>query len=408
MTAVRFKFRAYGQSGGQDAGFIMAADRADAVRQLSQAGKIPYELKQVDGNAASPETAGFSLRGLFQPKLDLTHFLSELAVIIGSGFNVDVAIKAVADAEPNKAQKARIQAIHARITEGKSVADAFASQASMPPDVVALIASGESSGRLDVVVSELAKSHALRAKRRGEITEAMIYPAFLLLIMVGALLVLSLFLVPALEPIFSNAGAVPPFIVRALGGLGETLKQFGFLILAGIGGLGLILAMVLQRPSSRARLADLAARMPLLSGFIRATTRERYLNTMSLLLSNGVPMLEAMNLAADTAPSAGHKAKLLQARQRVSSGEPLWQSLHSSDAFPENVLALVRLGEESNNLGMMMGRTGAMTQAQMQKSIARALALLTPAMTILLGGVVGTLVISVMTTLLSINELAIR
>jgi general secretion pathway protein F len=403
----RFRFRAYAQSGGHDSGYVMAADRADAVRQLSQAGKIPYELKQVDGSAAAPASSS-SFFGLFQPKLDLTHFLSELSVIIGSGFNVDIALKAVADAETNKGQKARIQAIHSQITEGKSVAEAFASQPSMPPEVVALVASGESSGRLDVVVSELAKTHALRAKRRSEITEAMIYPAFLLLIMVGALLVLSLYLVPALEPIFTNAGAEPPFIVRALGGVGETIKQFGFLILAGLGGLALLLAVFFQRPATKARLMDVAARIPVISGIVRSATRERYLNTMSLLLGNGVPMLDAMNLAADTAPSAGHKAKLLQARQRVASGEPIWQALKSSDAFPDPILSLVRLGEESNNLAVMMGRSGTMTQVQMQRTISRALSMLTPAMTIVLGGLVGSLVISVMTTLLSINEMAIR
>lgn len=405
-TTSRFKFRAYAQSGGHDSGYLMAVDRADAVRQLSQAGKIPYELKQVDGSAATPSSSSFF--GLFQPKLDLTHFLSELSVIIGSGFNVDIALKAVADAETNKGQKARIQAIHSQITEGKSVAEAFASQPNMPPDVVALVASGESSGRLDIVVSELSKSHALRAKRKSEITEAMVYPAFLLLIMVGALLVLSLYLVPALEPIFTNAGAEPPFLVRALGGVGETIKQFGFLILAGLGGLALLLAVFFQRPATKARLMDFAARIPVVSGIVRSATRERYLNTMALLLGNGVPMLDAMNLAADTAPSAGHKAKLLQARQRVASGEPIWQALKSSDAFPDSILSLVRLGEESNNLATMMGRSGNMTQVQMQRTISRALAMLTPAMTIVLGGLVGSLVISVMTTLLSINEMAIR
>jgi general secretion pathway protein F len=405
MTTARFRFRAYSRTGGVDTGYVTAIDRADAVRQLSLSGKVPYQIKQVDGAAAA---APSSLAGLFQPRLDLTHFLSELAVIIGSGFNVDVALKAVADAETNKAQKARIQAIHARITEGKSVAEAFASQPGMPPDVVALIASGESSGRLDMVVAELAKSHALRARRNAEIGEAMIYPAFLLLIMVGALLVLSLYLVPALEPIFGNAGTEPPFIVRSLGGVGEALKQYGVLILAGIGGLGVLSVLFLRRPATRARLMDVAARLPVLSGLIRSNTRERYLNTMSLLLGNGVPMLDAMALAADTASSAGQKAKLLQARQRVSSGEPVWQALTSSDAFPDPILSLIRLGEESNNLATMMGRSGAMTQAQLQRAISRGLALLTPAMTILLGGLVGSLVISVMTTLLSINELAVR
>jgi len=407
MKATRFKFRAYGKSGSLDTGFVMAIDAADAVRQLSQSGKIPYEIKAADGDAVAT-TGGNSILDIFKPKLDLTHFLSELAVIVGSGFNIDVALKAVADAETNKAQKAHIQAIHSQITEGKSVAEAFASQPNMPEDVVALVASGESSGRLDIVVSELAKNHALRAKRRSEIIEAMIYPIFLLCIMAGALLVLSLYLVPALEPIFSNAGAETPFIVRALGGVGAVISQYGMLILAALAGGVLLLIMFMRRPATKARLADIAGRIPIVSGLIRSTTRERYLNTMSLLLGNGVPMLDAMNLAASTASSAHQKSKLLLARQRVASGEPIWQALKSSDAFPDPVLSLIRLGEESNNLATMMGRSGSMTQVQLQRSISRALALLTPAMTILLGGLVGSLVISVMTTLLSINELAIR
>jgi general secretion pathway protein F len=407
MKATRFKFRAYGKSGGLDTGYVMAVDTADAVRQLSQSGKIPYEIKAADGEATAAK-AGGSIFDIFRPKLDLTHFLSELAVIIGSGFNIDIALKAVADAETNKAQKAHIQAIHSQITEGKSVAEAFSSQPNMPEDVVALVASGESSGRLDIVVSELAKNHTMRAKRRSEITEAMIYPAFLLLIMVGALLVLSLYLVPALEPIFSNAGAESPFIVRALGGFGAVISQYGMILVAALAGGILLLTMFMRRPATKARLVDIAGRIPGVSGLIRSTTRERYLSTMSLLLGNGVPMLDAMSLAASTASSAHHKSKLMLARQRVASGEPLWQALKSSDAFPDPVLSLIRLGEESNNLATMMGRSGAMTQAQIQRNISRALALLTPAMTIILGGLVGSLVISVMTTLLSINEIAIR
>jgi general secretion pathway protein F len=129
---------------------------------------------------------------------------------------------------------------------------------------------------------------------------------------------------------------------------------------------------------------------------------------MALLIGNGVPMLEAMNLAASTAPSGRFRAGLLQARQRVAGGEPLWMALTASDIFPDSILSLVRLGEESNNLGAMMNRAGAMTQAQMRRTVSRVLTFLTPAITILLGALVGSLVVSVMTTLLSINEIAIR
>lgn len=404
---VKFHFRAYGQSGGHDSGIVEALDTADAVRQLTQRGKVPYEIRPADGRAAAPRAAR-PRAGLFQPRLDLTRFFSELSVIIGSGFNVDVALKAVADAETNRAQKARIQAIHAEITEGKSVAEAFANQPDIPEDVVALVSSGESSGRLDVVVAELAKSYAEAARRRSEIVEALLYPCFLIVVMIGALLLLSTYLVPALEPIFDNAGTPPPVIVRVLGAFGAFVTAYGFLILAVLAGLALLLVVLSRRRAVRARLADLAARLPGVGALVRGTTRSRYLNTMALLLSNGVPMLEAMGLAAETAVGERHRSRLVLARQRVASGEPFWSSLTVSDAFPEQILSLIRLGEESNNLGPMMYRAGAMTQAQMQKAISRALTFLTPTVTIVLGGLVGSLVISVMTTLLSINEIAIR
>lgn len=404
----RFRFRAYDHAGGHDAGFVDALDAADAVRQLTRSGKIPYEVRAADkerGIVGDPGTPWWSV---FQPRLDLVHFFSELSVILNSGFNVDIALKAVADAETGRAQKARIQAIHAKITEGKSVADALASQPDIPDDVVALVASGESSGRLDVVVSELAKNYALRAARRSEITEALLYPIFLTFVMFSALLLLSLYLVPALEPIFENADVPPPMVVRLLGGFGDIVSRYGLLILAVLASSVLSFVALLRRPRSRARLADVASRLPVAGNFVRGTTRGRYLNTMALLIGNGVPMLEAMNLAASTAPSGRHRAGLLQARQRVAGGEPLWMALTASDIFPDSVLSLVRLGEESNNLGAMMNRAGAMTQAQMRRTVSRVLTFLTPAITILLGALVGSLVVSVMTTLLSINEIAIR
>lgn len=403
---LRFHFRAYGQAGGHDSGYVEALDRADAVRQLAQSGKVAYEIRPAD---AAVGGAGKARRvGLFQPRLDLTRFFSELSIILGSGFNIDVALKAVADAETGKAQKARIQAIHSLITEGKSVADAFAAQPDIPGDVVALIASGESSGRLDIVVAELARSYALGAQRRSEITEALLYPVFLVLVMLCALLILAVYLVPALEPIFDNAGAPPPWIVRALGAFGEIVAGYGFVMLAALSAGALLFLAMLRQPAARARLADLAARLPVAGAIMRGATRARYLNTMALLLGNGVPMLDAMNLAASTAACESHRARLLQARQRVSSGEALWQALKASDAFPEATLSLVRLGEESNNLGAMTARAGALTQAQMRRSVSRALTFLTPAITIALGALVGSLVISVMTTLLSINEIVIR
>ncbi len=406
-TRIRFRFQAYGQNGGHEAGFVDALDEADAVRQLRGTGKVPYEVRRADesGNAALSPTM---LRSLFQPQLDLMRFFSDLSIMLNSGFNIDIALKAVADSEVGKAQKLRVQAIHALITEGKSVSDAFSSQPEIPVDVIALVASGENSGRLDVVFSELAKTYALRARRRSEIVEALLYPAFLVFVMFGALLLLSLYLVPAIQPIFENAGAETPIIVRLLGGFGHFAGSYGLIALGLIAGAIVLFIPFVRTRGARARFANIVTHVPIAANFLRSVTRARYLNTMALLLGNGVSMLEAMNLAANTAPANVHRVRLLEARQAVAGGELLWKALDGSDVFPDSTLSLVRLGEQSNNLAPIMARAGSMTQVQMQRSVSRALTFLTPAITILLGAVVGTLVISVMTTLLSINEIAIR
>ncbi len=408
-TLTRFRFMAYGENGAREAGYVDAVDEADAVRRLSREGKTPFEVKAArGGGTARPDSKPLTLKSLFEPKLDLTRLFADLAVMLNSGFNIDIALHAVADAESNKAQKSRISAIHSMISEGRSVADAFAAQSEIPPDVAALVASGENSGRLDTVFTELAENYKLRAERQREISEALLYPGFLILVLFGTLLLLALYLVPAIEPIFDNGGVETPTVVAVLSGLGEFISGYGSTILIAALAAVLLLIPILRTPSARARSTNIFARIPLAGGIIRTVTRGRYLRVMSLLLANGVPLHDSMQLAANAAPVQAFRQRLEEAREGVSGGEPLWQALNNTDLFTQSVVSLVKLGEESNNLAPIMGRTAAMTDAQLQRSISRFLTFLTPAITIFLGLVVGTLVISVMTTLLSINEIAIR
>jgi general secretion pathway protein F len=278
----------------------------------------------------------------------------------------------------------------------------------MSDDVVALLASGEGSGRLDAVVSDLAESHALRARRQREVRSALVYPSFLMLAMFFALLLLSLYLAPALQPIFSDAGRPVPLVLRALVGFDEFVSVFGvaILALAAAGGAGLALAA--RSRGGRARLAEAMQRLPVVSGALGAAANARYLKTMALLIGNGVPLLEAMRLGAETSTSASRRSGLLAARQRVSEGAPFWHAIEESGLFAAAVISLVRLGEQSNNLAPMLARAGATVDVQLQRRLERGVTLLTPALTLLMGVVVGGLVISVLSTLLSVNEIAIR
>lgn len=402
-------YRAYRADGEIETGLLDAVDEADALRQLRRRGCVPFELsRRGPGARGLPATASRARAGLATGRLDLARFFAELSVMLEAGFTVDIAVRAVADAETDRLGRRRAGEIHARLTEGLSVAEAFAAVPEITDDVAALLASGEGSGRLDVVVHALAESFARRAARRREVTEALMYPAFLLVVMAGAVLLLSLYLAPALAPVFENSGVAAPAVIEILLGLGAFLSGWGVPLLAALGlGLGLLL-LRLQRPAGRQGLAALLMRLPGLAAVIRAGINARYLGTMSLLLENGVPMLEAMRLAAATAATVGQRAAFLAARTRVSEGAPFWRALGGTGQIPEGVLALLRLGEESNMLAAMLTRASLMVDGLLQRRISRALAFLTPALTLLLGGLVGGLVVSVMTALLGINEIAIQ
>ncbi len=171
--------------------------------------------------------------------------------MLEAGFTVDIAVRAVADAETGRLESRRAGEIHARLTEGLSVAEAFAAVPEITDDVVALLASGEGSGRLEVVVRALAESLSRRAARRREVTEAMLYPAFLLIVMAGAVLLLSLYLAPALAPVFENSGVEVPAVIGILLGLNGFITGWGIPLLAALAlGLGLVL-LRLQKPSGR-------------------------------------------------------------------------------------------------------------------------------------------------------------
>ncbi|SFH20256.1 general secretion pathway protein F [Palleronia marisminoris] len=409
----RIRFKAYRPDGEIETGTLEAVDEADAVRQLRQSGRIPFELGSggTGGRRTIPAPAkdGVAARGFtLETRLDLGRFFTELSVMLEAGFTIDVAIKAVADAETSRPQKRRAAEIHGRLTEGLSVSQAFAAAPEITDDVAALLASGESSGRLDVVVRTLADTFMRRAARRREVTEALMYPAFLMVVMIFAFLLLSLYLAPALKPVFENAGVPAPAVVRVLLAFGAFVGGPGPLLFAAAGAAMLPMLLWFMTPAGRDAATEALLRVPGLSTGIRSSVNARYLTTMSLLLDNGVPMLEAMRLAAATAATASQHGTLLAARTRVSEGAPFWQAIGATGQFPDPIVALLRLGEKSNILAAMLGRSGLMIDGLLQRRVARLLTFLTPVITLLMGGLVGGLVVSVMTALLSINEIAIQ
>jgi general secretion pathway protein F len=408
---MNFRYKAYLTDARQETGNIEASDKQDALRQLAHRGRAVFELDEAEakkekrsGRGQAPKSFAFMAR-----KFNAAQLFSDLALLTDAGLTITQALRSMHSTEASVEQRKVIGELLASMSKGTNAAAAFGSIKSVPLDSVGLIASGENAGRLAEVFRALTEQYEERAKLKSQLQNALGYPIFLLLLMVAAILVLTFALVPAIEPIFQNADRPPPMVVGLLSSLRGFLTG-GFVIGGPLVILGMLLLALVPafRKQIRTSLYALTGRLPIIGTIISKTALARYLSSLALLLSNGTSMSKALALAATTVPNAALQTKLITVRDRVSTGERLPQALENSRLFDDRIVSLIAVGDEANRLAIVTKRASKILDSEAQTTTTRLIAILTPAMTIALGLLIGGLVVSVMTALLSINEIAIQ
>jgi general secretion pathway protein F len=402
-----FAYRAYLVDGSTETGVLDASTKQDAARKLAQQGRRSYHLAPVNGERPQLRLPGRSAL-TFTRRVDLSRLFSELSVLLNAGFTVDRALNAVISGQANHQRRQQLQSVLDLTTGGRPIAEAFAGLPGITSDVAALLASGERSGKMAYICQRLADTFEATAKRRAAIVEALAYPAFLLLVMSGALVILATVLVPALEPIFEGSSAPKPFTMTMLSALGTVFKDYPFVFpLAAV--LGLLSYLFLSRSAgARKQFSHWLLKIPLIGALVKDAVIARYLETLALLLGNGVAMTEALGLAANVSRQSSLAASFATIEETVANGARLHGAIVKAGIFDNATMSLISLGEEANALPVVLDRAAKMLQLTLTRRIDTVLKLLTPALTISLGFLVGSLVISVMTTILSINDLALQ
>lgn len=396
-----FSYAAFSKDGRKTRGTIEASSAADARRLLRDRGLSVASLG--DSGRASTRLSMFAS---FGRRLDHARLFGDLSVLLNAGLGIEQAIRAVREARRSRIERQSLQELLDKLTAGSSPASAFARLEGIPKDALALIVSGEKVARLPHVMNLLAVELKRRQDQKKELVDALIYPMFLLLIMGLAVGVLTFVLVPSLAPIFEGSGRPPPFVVALLDGLRQTLTAPSFLFAGTVFSL-VVVAFAAMRPAvARSALTATILKLPVVGNVVTKIAIARFIQNLSLLLENSVPLPEALAIATDGCSIPGHRSKLGEARELVLSGKPLNEAFASIGIFPPGVLSLIVIGDEVNRLAPVMAGAAAAMQLEAQRVIDRATTLLTPTITIILGGLVGSLVISVMSALLSINELS--
>lgn len=403
-----FRYRAIGPAGDVQSGVIEAATEAEVVAQLQRGGSIPMrtDLATQDSWLAGLWRVEFG-RGHSLRRQEVADLMRELAIMLGAGQDLDRALRYLHETAPN----ARVRAVAAGLRDGVRDGSPLATVMTRYPRAiaplhVALVRAGEASGQLAPTLGHLADLMERQQRLAASITSALIYPSLLVVAAVGAITLLLTEVLPEFVPLFEQSSTQLPDSTRFLIAAGAFVSNDGLLILVGLAVLALLGRAALRQPRLRLAMDRLLLHLPIAGALLREVLAARFTRVLGTLLVNGVPLISALGIVRDAVGNRAAVAAVDRATASARAGGRLAAPLAEARVFPPRTTHLLRLGEENAELGPMALRAADIHEERTRMTLQRLVALLVPAVTILMGAAVAGIVASLVTAMLSLNDLA--
>jgi general secretion pathway protein F len=401
MTA--FAYRAVSSTGAPSSGEVDASSRDEALALLRRKGLSPLDLSETRG---SKSAARVRIDG--KARGTITKTISELAVLLGAGLQLDRALALSIENIEHAGARAGFVVILAEVKEGKSLSRAMASRGDMfTPMAVAMTEAGEADGKLGDALARLAEAMLQADDLRTLIGTSMIYPVILTVIAVGVILMMLLFVVPQFEALFVGAGDKLPAASRYVMQASQLLRAYGWVMLVGLVGSYFLIRQWLRAPAMRMWRDRFVLGLPQVGTLIRYIDTARFSRTLGALVSGGVALPTALAMAQRSISNRVIGDAVATVASGVKEGGGLTAPLAAAGVFPRLALGFLRTGEETSQLGPMLIKLADVLDRDIKVRLQRLIGLLTPAITVILGAGVAAIIASIMVAILGFNDLAV-
>lgn len=395
-----FEYLALDARGRSQKGVIEADSARHARQQLRERQWSPLDVRP-----ARLREGGLGGARRLSPR-DLALLTRQVATLVQAALPVEEALAAVAAQAGAPRLKAMLLAIRARVLEGHGLAAALALYPAAFPELYrATVAAGEQAGHLGLVLEQLADYTEQRQQARQRIQLALLYPAILLVAALAIVGFLLGYVVPDVVRVFVDTGQPLPALTRGLIALSDALARWGWAFVPGLAGAVLGARRWLRDPARRRAWHRALLRVPLAGGLIRATNTARFASTLAILGRSGVPLVEALGIAAAVIGNLHIREKVTEAAQRVREGGSLSRALEATGEFPPMMLHMVAGGERSGELERMLARTAQTQESDLAARLAVLVGLFEPLMLVFMGAVVLLIVLAILLPVLSLNQL---
>ncbi|KAB1518283.1 type II secretion system F family protein [Photobacterium damselae] len=384
-----YRWRGVNQGGkkitGVTLGFQEQEVRAQLTDQMIQVKKI---------KRTNPSTLD-KIRNQMKSS-DVTAITRQLATMIESGVPIVQALKLMASSHHKAEVRAVLTQVNTQVEAGASLSKALKSSSPLFDNFYCdLIATGEETGYLGQVFVRLATYREKSEAMRKKVIKAMIYPSMVMLTAISVTILMLVFVIPQFAAIFGSFGAELPWFTR------QVLKASDFLInYGGYLAVGLLLAVVLYRYSYkrsysfRLRMARLSLRLPIIGNVVLKATIARFARTLATTFSAGIPLLTGLQSAGKTAGNLHIEEAIMEAHTSAAAGMPLYLSLRQCNVFPELMLQMTMIGEESGSLDDMLNKMASLYENDVDNIVDNLGQILEPLIIIVLGVLIGGLLVA--------------
>jgi len=397
-----YRFEALNAAGKATTG-LLEADNARAARaQLRAQALVPLDVSQVA--SAGTQGAGSRFARRVFGTTGLTVWTRQLAGLVGSGLPLERALTALADEAEDHRQRELVAHLRSEVNAGASFARALASAPREFDEVYrGVVAAGEQSGALGAVLERLADDLEDRQALRAKLIGATLYPAIVSLIAVVIVVFLVTYVVPQVASVFTSSKRALPLLTVVMLGVSAFLRSWGWLLVLAIAGGFATLLWMLRNEAFRERFDAAWLGLPLIGKLSRGYNAARFAGTLAMLAGAGVPILKALQAAAETLGNRAMRADAMDALVQVREGAPLASALAGKKRFPGLLAMFSRLGEQTGQLPVMLERAARQLGAEVQRRALQMATILEPLLIVAMGGVVMLIVLAVLLPIIQLN-----
>ena len=404
-----YAFDAIDQQGQPRKG-VLEADTARAARGLLRAqALIPLAVTPVGGGGEGGASGGgwrrrLGRRAIFN-STGLGVWTRQLAGLVSSGLPLERALTALTEEAETEDQRNLVASLRAEVNGGSPFARALSQHPrEFSPIYTAVIGAGEQTGNLGLVLERLADDLEQRQALQQKLMGAALYPAIVTVIAIVIVIFLVSYVVPQVANVFAGTKRALPFLTVAMLALSAAVRSYGWLMLGIVVAAVVATRMALAQPALREKFDALWLTLPLVGKLARGYNAARFASTLAMLATAGVPILRALQAAAETLGNRAMRADALDALVLVREGAPLASALAQKKRFPGLVSMFARLGVQTGTLPVMLQRAANQLGAEVQRRAIHLATILEPLLIVAMGAIVMMIVLAVLLPIIQLNQ----